>query len=67
MQPDIPGGDLGPYGGEDDNDPCSWCDGEWYLQECGDPLQCCEPRCDGQWHPCTACQGTGLAKHQVVW
>jgi len=51
----------------DDNDPCSHCGGEWYLMECDDPLQCCDPRCDGQWHPCTACGGTGLAEHQVIW
>jgi hypothetical protein len=52
---------------EYDSKPCSWCGGEWYLQECDDPIQCCDPRCDGTWHPCTACQGTGLAKHQVLW
>ena len=51
----------------DDNAPCSHCDGEWYMQECDDPIQCCDPRCDGQWHPCAACGGTGLAKHQVIW
>ena len=59
-----------PNAGEDDDDDyaeCSWCGGEWYLQECDDPIQCCSPRCDGQWHPCDACQGTGLAKHQVMW
>jgi hypothetical protein len=52
---------------DDDSQPCSWCGGEWYLQECDDPIQCCSPRCDGQWHPCDACQATGLAKHQVMW
>ena len=51
----------------DDSQACSHCVGEWYLQECDDPIQCCDPRCDGFWHPCTACQGTGLAKHQVFW
>ena len=50
-----------------DSEECSWCGGEWYLQECDDPIQCCDPGCDGQWHPCVACQGTGLAKHQVIW
>ena len=55
------------YDPDADSEPCSWCGGEWYLQECGDPIQCCDPKCDGQWHPCTACQGTGLARHQVFW
>jgi hypothetical protein len=22
----------------------SWCGGKWYLQECDDPIQCCDPR-----------------------
>lgn len=51
----------------DDNEPCSRCDGEWHLQECVDPIQCCNPRCDGTSHPCVACNGTGLAKHQWLW
>ena len=50
-----------------DSEPCSHCGGEWYMQECDDPIQCCEPRCDGQWHPCVACNGTGLAKNQWCW
>jgi hypothetical protein len=50
-----------------DYEPCSWCGGEWYLQECDDPIQCCDPACDGQWHPCTACCGTGLAREQWCW
>ncbi len=49
------------------NEPCTWCGGEPDLQECDDPIQCCDPRCDGTWHPCTACQGTGLSKYQVIW
>ncbi len=56
--------DWGPY---EDGDACSWCGGEPDMQECGDPIQCCSPRCDGEFHPCEACQGTGLAKHQVMW
>ena len=43
---------------------CTHCGGEWYLQECDDPIQCCDPRCDGQWHPCVACDGTGLRSRQ---
>jgi len=63
--PDI---DDDPYDGDEyDDERCSHCGGEWYLQECDDPLQCCDPRCDGQWHPCIACGGTGLAKNQVIW
>ena len=56
------------YAGHGDDDPsCSWCGGEPDMQECDDPIQCCDPRCDGTWHPCTACQGTGLAKFQTIW
>lgn len=50
----------------DDDPRCTHCNGEPWLQECDDPLQCCDPRCDGQWHPCTACGGTGLYEHQVI-
>jgi hypothetical protein len=50
-----------------DGEPCTWCGGVPDLQECDDPLQCCDPECDGQWHPCTACNGTGLAANQVMW
>jgi len=46
---------------------CTICGGEWYLQECDDPIQCCSPGCDGVWHPCSACNGTGLAAHQWMW
>ena len=52
-----------------DSEPCSHCGGEWYLQECDDPIRVLRRilRCDGQWHgarACTACQiGTGLADH----
>ena len=52
---------------DDDHLVCTHCGGEPYMQECDDPIQCCDPRCDGQWHPCVACNGTGLAKHQVIW
>jgi len=48
-------------------DSCTWCGGEWYLQECDDPIQCGDPRCDGRWHPCAACNGTGLASEQWCW
>lgn len=51
--------DLGPA--------CTWCGGEWYLQECDDPIQCCDSRCDGRFHPCAACNGTGLASEQWSW
>ncbi len=47
-------------------DRCSWCGGDIWT-ECDDPIQCCDPRCDGEMHPCTACLGTGLASRQVIW
>jgi hypothetical protein len=46
---------------------CTICGGEPDMQECDDPIQCCDPKCDGQWHPCNACNGTGLAEHQWMW
>lgn len=55
------------YDYEDSPESCTWCGGEWYAQECGDPIQCGDPRCDGTWHPCTACNGTGLASEQWCW
>ncbi len=52
---------------DEDSEACSHCDGEPYMQECDDPIQCCDPHCDGTWHPCVACDGTGLAVHQWSW
>ena len=43
---------------------CTWCDGEPYLQDCDDPLQCW---CLGKGGHCPACNDTGLAKYQTVW
>jgi hypothetical protein len=51
----------------DDDERCSICGGHPDEQECDDPIQCCDPRCDGETHPCSACNGTGLAKHQWLW
>ena len=52
----------------DDGEPdaCSHCGGDIWT-ECDDPIQCCDPRCDGTMHPCRACLGTGLASRQVIW
>ena len=61
--PDI---DDDPYGGDGDDDRCTHCDGEIWV-ECDDPIQCCDPRCDGEFHPDPACLGTGLARNQVIW
>ena len=61
LLPDIDGD---PYDGDDER--CSHCGGEWWAMECDDPIQCCDPACDGQWHPCDACQGTGRARNQVI-
>jgi len=50
-----------PYGG-----PCKTC---WDKVGAGkniDEHSDDDPRCDGQWHPCTACGGTGLYEHQVI-
>jgi hypothetical protein len=55
------------YGdGYDDDPACTWCGGDAWA-ECDDPIQCCDPKCDGQIHQCPACGGTGLAEHQVIW
>lgn len=60
--------DDDPYDGDDsDSDErCTVCDGDPWV-ECDDPIQCCDPECDGVWHPDPACGGTGLARHQVMW
>lgn len=52
-----------------DDDSCSICGGDGYT-ECHDPIQCCNRHFDGSWDQgcvCKACNGTGLAKDQVVW
>jgi hypothetical protein len=55
-----------PYPDWDDDHEldCTHCGGDPDMQECGDPIQCCNPRCDGVWHPCDACNGTGLRSQQ---
>lgn len=58
--------ELDDYEAWDDEPDCSFCGGD-AVQECDDPIQCCDPGCDGEIGPCQACNGTGLAKHQVVW
>lgn len=67
LQPDDGYDDEGWNAAAIDSEPCTWCGGEPDLQECDDPIQCCDSRCDGTWHPCVACGGTGLSKHQVIW
>lgn len=57
------GGTLNDY---DEDGSCTWCDGGGW-DECDDPIQCLDPKCDGEIHPCTACAGTGLLEHQVIW
>lgn len=64
--PDSPQSPV-PVDDDEPDEPCSWCGGQPDVQECDDPIQCCDPRCDGVWHPCTACNGTGRASQQVVW
>ena len=58
--------DDDPYDGDGEDERCTSCDGEAWV-ECDDPIQCCDPRCDGEFHPDPACGGTGLARHQVIW
>jgi hypothetical protein len=55
-----------PYDGDDSDERCTVCDGDPWV-ECDDPIQCCDPECDGEFHPDPACGGTGLARHQVMW
>jgi len=64
--PLLPGIDDDPYDGDDDDPRCTHCNGEAWV-ECDDPIQCCDDRCDGEFHPDPACGGTGLAEHQVIW
>lgn len=61
--PDTPS--VCPTCGSDDQHPgCSWCGGDGWG-ECDDPIQCCDPRCDGELCPCSACDGRGY--DQAVW
>jgi hypothetical protein len=56
-----------PFDFDYDDDPgCSWCGGDGF-DECYDPIQCCDPECDGEIGPCRACNGSGMSKDQVVW
>lgn len=48
----------------DETDACTWCGGEGWA-ECDDPIQCCDPQCDGVMCPCKACDGRGY--DQWVW
>lgn len=43
---------------------CSWCGGDGFA-ECDDPIQCCDPACDGVIGPCRACDGRGY--DQWIW
>ena len=50
---------------DDDQHPeCSWCGGDGWG-ECDDPIQCLDPRCNGELCPCSACYGRGY--DQEVW
>ena len=42
--------DDDPYDGDDSDPRCTICNGEVWV-ECDDPIQCCDPRCDGEMHP----------------
>lgn len=50
----------------DDDPGCSWCGGDGW-EECTDTLAGCGAGCTGRICPCGACNGSGLAKDQVVW
>jgi len=63
---DDPGTSDSDYWDGEDDRHCTFCGGDQWT-ECDDPIQCLDPRCDGEWHPCPACRGTGLAEHQVLW
>ena len=49
-----------------DHPSCTHCGGDIWV-ECDDPIQCTYPRCDGEFHPDPACNGTGLARDQWSW
>jgi DnaJ-class molecular chaperone len=50
--------------GLDDEDDCTWCQGEGW-ESCDDPIQCFARHIWDE-HPCTACAGTGLRSKQTV-
>lgn len=59
-------GDSDSWADDRDGEPCSRCGGEVWV-ECNDPIQCTYRGCNGEIHPDPCCQGTGLARHQVIW
>jgi hypothetical protein len=65
-QPDrsYPDDDWDDYDSRDER--CTHCGGDIWV-ECDDPIQCTYPRCDGEFHPDPACNGTGLARDQWMW
>lgn len=57
----------GYYEDDDDGwDQCQTCCGDGY-EECWDWPDCWEPKCDGDFHRCPNCHGTGSAKDQWYW
>ena len=50
----------------DDDAGCSWCDGEG-IRECDAAPLCWSRNCNGDFHDCPACDGSGLARDQRIW
>jgi hypothetical protein len=54
---------------EDDGARCMTCGGDG-IEECEDTDSaegCWQSDCDGDFHTCTNCHGSGLAKDQWYW
>ena len=54
---------------EYDDDPCMTCGGDG-IEECEDTDSaegCWEPDCNGRFHTCPNCRGSGNAKDQRFW
>ena len=52
--------------GDDEDRNCQTCCGE-QIEECHDILGCFEAGCNGDYHRCPNCKGSGLAKDQCYW
>lgn len=57
------------YDPDDDLDygaDCQTCGGE-QIEECDDILGCFVKGCDGNYHTCPNCKGSGRARDQWFW
>ena len=60
---------IGPFFDDEDEPACQSCGGEG-IEECEDVNSsegCWAAHCNGSFHECTNCHGSGQAKDQTYW